>query len=50
MSGVVAIQANIGQGSLGTAFSGALQQVVEVLLAQKEHVVDQDRLLWVSHG
>jgi hypothetical protein len=49
VGGVVTVQANIGQGTFGAAFGGAIQKVFEVLLAQEEHVVDQCGFLWVSH-
>lgn len=38
---VITVQANIGQGTPGAAFGGALQKVVEVLLAQEVYSVPQ---------
>ena len=41
----------MGQATLGSAFSGAVEQFVEVLAAQEEHVLDERRLLFrFGHG
>jgi hypothetical protein len=40
----------VGQDTLGSAFSGAVQQFVEVLAAQEEHVLDERRLLLFRFG
>ncbi|MNU01453.1 hypothetical protein D3C72_2448680 [compost metagenome] len=43
-------QAKVGQDTLGSAFSGAVQQFVEVLAAQEKHVLDERRLLLFGFG
>jgi hypothetical protein len=36
----------MGKATLGSSFSGAVEQFVEVLAAQEEHVLDERRLLF----
>jgi hypothetical protein len=43
-------QAKVGQNTLGPAFSGAIEQFVEVLASQQEHVLDERRLLLFGFG
>jgi len=40
----------VGQDTLGSAFSGTVQQFVEVLAAQKKHVLDERGLLLFGFG
>jgi surfactin synthase thioesterase subunit len=44
------LQAKMGQDTFGSAFSGAVEQLVEVLPAQQEHVLDERRLLLFGFG
>lgn len=43
-------QAKVGQDTLGSAFSGAVEQFVEVLASQEQHVLDERRLLLFGFG
>jgi hypothetical protein len=44
--GVAVFQAKMGETTLGTTFGGTVEQIVEVLLAQQEHVLDERGLLF----
>ena len=48
--GVTVFEAEMGEATLGSAFGGAVEQFVEVLAAQEEHVLDESRLLLFGFG
>jgi hypothetical protein len=48
---VAVLQAEVGEYTLGSALGGAVEQVVEVLAAQEQHVLDEGGGLGrFSHG
>ena len=48
--GVAVFQAKVGQDTFGSAFSGAVEQFVEVLASQEQHVLDKRWLLLFGFG
>ena len=43
---VAVLQTKMGEAAFSTTFGGTVEQIVEILLAQQEHVLDERRLLF----
>lgn len=48
--GVAILQPKVGQATLSAALCSAIQQVIEVLFAKEQHVLNQGGFFRVSHG